>query len=80
MEEKGLVTRKPNPLDGRGVIIHLTPFGREMREFSKTVVLGFDEAVKKSISEEELKVFKNVANKILELINNKKIYSNEKIA
>jgi DNA-binding MarR family transcriptional regulator len=78
MEEKGLIERKPNPLDGRGVIIHLTSFGREMREFSKTVVLGFDEAVKKSISEEELRVFKNVANKILDLINNKKIYSTEK--
>jgi DNA-binding MarR family transcriptional regulator len=79
MEEKGLIERKPNPLDGRGVIIHLTPFGQEMREFSKAVVLGFDEAVNKSISEEELRVFKNVANKILELINNKKIYSTEKI-
>ena len=79
MEEKGLIERKPNPLDGRGVIIHLTPFGQEMREFSKTVVLGFDEAVKKSISEEELRIFKSVANKILELINNKKIYSTEKI-
>src|SRR5690554_5075046 len=45
MEKKELIVRKPNPQDGRGVIIHLTPFGREMREFSKEVVLGFDEAV-----------------------------------
>jgi DNA-binding MarR family transcriptional regulator len=80
MEEKGLISRKPNPLDGRGVIIHLTPFGREMRAFSKTVVLGFDDAVTNSISDEELRVFKNVAHKILELINNKKIYSTQKIA
>ena len=78
MEEKGLIVRKPNPLDGRGVIIHLTPFGQEMREFSKTVVLGFDDAVKKAISEEDLRVFKRVANTILELINNKKIYTPEK--
>lgn len=80
MEDKGLIERKPNPLDGRGVIIHLTEFGQEMREFSKNVVLGFDEAVKKSVSEEELRVFKNVANTILELINNKKIYTTENIA
>ena len=32
-EDKELILRKPNPLDGRGVIIHLTPFGKEMREY-----------------------------------------------
>jgi DNA-binding MarR family transcriptional regulator len=79
MQDKGLIERRPNPLDGRGVIIHLTPFGKEMRDFSKLVVLGFDEAVKKSISEEDLLIFKKVANTIMELINNKKIYSTEKI-
>jgi len=79
MEAKGLIERKPNPEDGRGVLIHLTPFGKEMREFSKNVVLRFDEAVKENISEEELQTFKKVANTILELINSKKIYT-EKIA
>ncbi len=74
MEEKGLIERKPNPNDGRGVIIHLTEFGKEMREFSKSVVIGFDEAVKENIPEEDLKTFKNVANTILELINTKNIY------
>ena len=74
MEEKGLIVRKPNPLDGRGVLIHLTPFGVEMREFSKRVVLGFDEAVKNTVNPEDLKAFKKVTNTILELINSKKIY------
>ncbi|MCH2488797.1 MAG: MarR family transcriptional regulator [Flavobacteriales bacterium] len=78
MEEKGLIERKPNPLDGRGVLIHLTPFGKEMREFSKGVVLRFDEAVQEAVSEEELQTFKRVANTILELINSKKIYTTEK--
>ncbi len=78
MEEKGLIERKPNPLDGRGVLIHLTPFGIEMREFSKNVVLRFDEAVREHVSEEDLKTFKKVANTMLELINNKKIYTSEK--
>jgi DNA-binding MarR family transcriptional regulator len=80
MEEKGLIKRKPNPLDGRGVLIHLTPFGKEMRDFSKSVVLQFDEAVQESIPKEELQTFKKVANTILELINSKKIYDTEKIA
>lgn len=79
MEDKGLILRKPNPLDGRGVIIHLTPFGKEMREYSKQVVIRFDEAVKEAIKPEELKAFKNVTNAILELINSKKIYISDKI-
>ena len=74
MEEKGLIHRKPNPLDGRGVLIYLTPFGVEMRDFSKKVVIGFDEAFNKAVSPEDLKAFKKVTNTILELINSKKIY------
>lgn len=77
MEKKGLIERKPNPEDGRGVLIHLTPFGKEMREFSKRVVLGFDEAVQKNVSPEELQTFRKVAKTINELINSKKIYNSE---
>lgn len=79
MEEKGLIERKPNPLDGRGVLIHLTPFGKEMRDYSKGVVIRFDEVVRETISEEDLQTFKSVANSILELINEKKIYSSQKV-
>lgn len=78
MEEQGLIDRRPNPSDGRGVLIHLTPFGKEMREFSKGVVLRFDEAVREHVSEEELKTFKKVANSMQEIINGKKIYTKEK--
>ncbi|MCZ4318469.1 MarR family transcriptional regulator [Aequorivita viscosa] len=77
MEQKGLIERKPNPEDGRGVLIHLTEFGKEMRIFSKEVVLGFDQAVQKNVSAEELETFKKVANTINELINSKKIYDSE---
>ena len=74
MEEQGLIERKPNPEDGRGVLIHLTSFGKEMREFSKGVVLRFDEAVQEQIPEEDIKIFKKVASTITELISNKNIY------
>lgn len=77
MEEKGLIERKPNPDDGRGVLIHLTPFGKEMRNFSKQVVLGFDEAVQKHVPEDDLRTFRRVADTITELINSKKIYDSE---
>ncbi len=75
MEKKGLIIRKPNPTDGRGVLIHLTPFGIEMRDYSKQVVIKFDEAVKKEVSEADLQTFKNVASTISDLISGKKIYT-----
>jgi DNA-binding MarR family transcriptional regulator len=78
MEEKGLIERKPNPEDGRGVLVHLTQFGREMREYSKEVVLRFDEAVKAAVSNEDLNTFKEVANTILDLATSKSIYTSEK--
>ena len=77
MEEKGLIIRKRNPKDGRSVLLYLTDFGKEMRDFSKGVVLQFDEAVKGAISEEELKTFIKVANTIMDLISNKQIYKQE---
>ncbi|MFD2519084.1 MarR family winged helix-turn-helix transcriptional regulator [Salinimicrobium flavum] len=74
MEEKGLITRKKSPTDGRSVLIYLTEFGKEMRDYSKKVVLTFDEAVKKEIPEEDLQKFLEVAYKIMDLIASKKIY------
>jgi len=75
MQDKGLIIREKNPEDGRSVLIKLTEFGREMREYSKTVVLRFDESVQKHISPEDLKTFKEVANTIVDLIHHRKIYT-----
>lgn len=78
MEDKGLIERKPNPMDGRSVLVHLTEFGREMREYSKEVVLQFDEAIRASVNLEDLVTFKEVANTILDLATSKSIYTSEK--
>lgn len=75
MEKKGLITRKPNPNDGRGVIISLTDFGVEKREYSKEKVLLFNEAIKNNISEEKLLHFYEVAEVINDMVSNKKIYN-----
>ena len=77
MEERGLITRKKNPTDGRGVIIQLTKDGKEKRELSKDTVLRFNEAVKQHISEEKLQRFMEVAEIINELIADKKIYNDK---
>lgn len=74
MEEKGLIVRKKNPYDGRGVLIYLTEFGKEKRELSKETVLKFNEAVKQNVSEEKLQNFIEVAEIINELITEKKIF------
>ena len=77
MEERGLITRKKNPTDGRGVIIQLTKDGKEKRELSKETVLRFNEAVRQNISEEKLLHFMEVAEIINELIIDKKIYNDK---
>jgi DNA-binding MarR family transcriptional regulator len=75
MEELGLIERRPNPKDGRGVLIHLTEFGREKREYSRDRVLIFNETIRKNIPDEKLKHFYEVTEVINELISNKKIYN-----
>jgi DNA-binding MarR family transcriptional regulator len=74
MEEKGLIIRKKNPDDGRGVLIYLTEFGKEKRELSKNTVLKFNEAVKQNVSAEKLLQFMEVSETINELISEKKIF------
>ncbi len=79
MEDKGLITREPNPDDGRGVLIHLTDFGKEKRDLSKTTVRQFNEKVRERVSEEQLAHFMEVAEVINELILDKNIFNdNEK--
>jgi len=77
MEEKGLIFRKKNPNDGRGVLIYLTPFGKEMRNYSKEVVFSFDNAVKNNIAQDKLETFFEVLQLINDLIASKRIYVNQ---
>merc|ERR1712176_682300 len=61
MEENGLIERKPNPEDGRGVLIHLTDFGKEKRAYSRDRVLTFDTAIRNNVSYDNLEGFYKVA-------------------
>jgi DNA-binding MarR family transcriptional regulator len=74
MEEKKLILKKKNPKDGRGVIIYLTEFGLEKRDLSKKSVIQFNETIRENISEEDFLGFKNVTNKINELIEKQNIF------
>lgn len=74
LEEKGLIIRKKNPEDGRGVLIYLTELGKEKRELSRNTVLKFNETVRQNVSEEKLQNFMEVSEIINELIQEKKIF------
>jgi DNA-binding MarR family transcriptional regulator len=79
MEERGLIVRKKNPTDGRGVLIHLTDEGLDKRELSKSTVLNFNETIKKHVTEEQLQNFMEVSEIINELIADKKIFTENDI-
>ena len=49
MEERGYIERRPNPDDGRGVLIFLTGTGKEKRSLSKNTVLEFNNSIFDSI-------------------------------
>lgn len=65
MEKKKLITRKPNPNDGRGVLIFLTQFGKEKRDYSRSVVLNFNNHVESKLSNQQVKNFLDVAECIM---------------
>lgn len=75
MEDRGLIIRKKNPNDGRGVLIYLTEAGKEKRELSRKTVLKFNEAIRKHIPSEKLQHFIEVAESINELIQDKRIFN-----
>jgi DNA-binding MarR family transcriptional regulator len=75
MEEKGLIIKKKNPDDGRGVLIYLTEQGKEKRALSKNTVIQFNESIKKHISDEKWENFIEVAETINKLIHDKEIFN-----
>jgi DNA-binding MarR family transcriptional regulator len=57
MEERKMIYRSQNPNDGRSVLIHLTPFGKEKRDDSKAVVLHFNKKIEESLTTEKINAF-----------------------
>ena len=67
MEDRKLIFRTQNPLDGRSILIHLTPFGVKKREDSKSVVLNFNSEIEKKLSEKKIQHFFEVMESIKEI-------------
>ncbi len=74
MEDKGLILKKKNPKDGRGVNIYLTETGLEKRTLSKQTVLQFNDKLLETFTQQEITNFIEMSEKIQELIGSKKIY------
>tara|TARA_R110002020_G_scaffold123119_5_gene279256 strand:- start:1575 stop:2060 length:486 start_codon:yes stop_codon:yes gene_type:complete len=64
MEEKGLIFKKPDPVDKRSVRIFLTDEGKRIKEISVNTIREFNEQVREVVSEEELQAFFKVFEKI----------------
>ncbi|GMN09235.1 MarR family transcriptional regulator [Croceitalea sp. MTPC9] len=75
IEEKGYIERRPNPKDGRGVLIHLTALGLSKRKDSKEVVLRFNDVVKEHVTDSDLDGFFKTVDIINKLILDKNVYS-----
>jgi len=76
LENEGLIERKPNPQDGRSVLVHLTSKGIARRKDAKQTVLQFNNSVFESISEQKLKHFFDVITTVNDMISNQKINFN----
>ena len=73
MEERGYIERKPNPEDGRGVLIFLTPQGQEKRALSKATVLEFNDGLMKNIDARKLEHFYEVIEAIKRQVNKEQL-------
>lgn len=60
LEKKGLIVRKPNPNDRRGILIFLTSEGIKARNTIKTLVEELDSKLRAELSPDEIKIFRRV--------------------
>ncbi len=68
MENKHLISRKPNPNDGRGIIITLTKLGLKKRKIVIDKIRMFKRTVRTRIDEDDLDAFHRVSSKINEIL------------
>jgi DNA-binding MarR family transcriptional regulator len=73
MEERGYIQRRPNPEDGRGVLIFLTQQGKEKRALSKNTVLEFNNGLLDSVEPEKMEHFFEVIEAIKKQVEKKQL-------
>ena len=78
MEAKNLIKRKPNPKDGRGILIFLTELGLKKRKITQSKVSEFNETIRNLISESDLDIFYEVSHSIYKIVNETIMFSDNK--
>lgn len=73
LEQMKLITRKPDPEDGRGVRIFLTEKGVQMKKTAKQNVVSFNEALRREIPKDRLADFFRTLEDIHRVIDQHKI-------
>jgi len=68
MENKNLITRRPNPNDGRGIIISLTKLGLKKRQIVIEKIRHFKSQLKSRIDPTDLEAFHRVNSQVNEII------------
>jgi len=68
MENKKLIYRKPNPADGRSIIISLTKSGLKKRKIVIEKIRKFKSIIRNRIDKKDLNSFHKVINQINEII------------
>lgn len=68
MENKNLITRRPNPNDGRGIIISLTKLGLKKRKIVIEKIRHFKSQLKSRIDPTDLEAFHRVTSQVNEII------------
>jgi len=72
MEEKGLIIKKKNPTDGRGVNIYLTDLGIEKRGLSRETVINFNNKILENFTQDEIEKYIEMSEKIQNIVLTKK--------
>lgn len=70
LEEKGLIYRKPDSHDRRSVRIFLTDLGMEKKGIAIETVKTFNNYLREHINPQMLSAFQEVAQRIIELVEN----------
>jgi len=68
MENKNLITRRPNPNDGRGIIISLTKLGLKKRQIVIEKIRHFKSRLRSRVDPTDLEAFHRVNSQVNEII------------
>jgi len=66
MEDDGLISRKPDRIDGRKVWIVLTPKGKKYRDITRKYVVALNEHIRSVVPKKDLETFFRVITTINE--------------